>query len=71
MTITIMMQEYFIAMLKRLRERMLDDTITCEDWNFILKNQVTPAKLKYFEKAIRLFSDNASCHEYNSQMIKN
>ena len=43
-------QEYFIAMLKRLREGILDDTITCEDWNFILKNQVTPAKLKDFDK---------------------
>jgi ATP-dependent DNA helicase PIF1 len=63
-------QEYFIQLLKRLREGMIDDEKTLEDWKFLLKNKVTPNKLLEFENAIRLFSDNASCHDYNASKLK-
>ena len=63
-------QAYFIELLKRMRDGMTDDKQTIVDWKFILKNKVTPDKLKEFINAIRLFSDNASCYEYNSQKLK-
>jgi ATP-dependent DNA helicase PIF1 len=63
-------QEYFIQMLKRLRDGMTDDNRTLEDWKFLLRNSVTNEKLIEFKDAIRLFSDNASCHAYNSNMLK-
>ncbi len=49
---------------------MIDDAQTLEDWKFILKNKVRHEKLNEFKNAIRLFSDNASCHEYNTQKLK-
>ena len=55
-------QEYFIQLLKRLREGMIDQKKTYDDWKFLLRNVVTNQNLKSFEKALRLFSDNASCH---------
>ena len=62
-------QEYFIALLKRLRDGMLDDKQTIEDWKFLLKYKVQPSRLAEFQNVVRLFSDNASCHQYNSQKI--
>ena len=48
---------------------MVNHRQTIEDWN-ILKNSVSPDKLKEFENASRLLSDNASCHQYNATMLK-
>ena len=63
-------QKYFIELLKRLRYGMINDEQTYHDWKFLLKNQVTPLRLEEFENATRLFADNASCHDYNAQIIK-
>jgi ATP-dependent DNA helicase PIF1 len=62
-------QARFIEILKRLRNGMVDDNQTLEDWQFLLNNIPTPQKLIHFKNAIRLFSDNASCHAYNAQML--
>ena len=60
-------QEYFIQFLSRLRDGLLDDKKTYEDWQFLLQNVVTPQKLIEFADAMRLFPDNASCHEFNKK----
>jgi ATP-dependent DNA helicase PIF1 len=62
-------QEHFIKFLGRLREGLLDDTQTLIDWQFILKNRVTPINILQFANVIRLYPDNASCHKLNSDKL--
>ena len=64
-------QEYFIEMLKRIRSGCLDLEQNAKDWNFILKNQISPSNQEEFKDALRLFPDNQSCNEYNFQKLKN
>ena len=53
----------------RLRDGLLDDNKTVQDWQFLLKNIVSPQNLADFNDAMRLFPDNASCHEFNKQKL--
>ena len=49
---------------------MVNHRQTIEDLN-ILKNSFSPDKLKEFENALRLLSDNSSCHQYNANISTN
>jgi ATP-dependent DNA helicase PIF1 len=62
-------QEYFIQLLARLRDGMLDDEQTYHDWKFLLKNEITPSNLPEFQEAIRLFPDNHSCNQFNTDKL--
>ncbi len=39
------------------------------DWQFLLQNVVTPQNLIEFSDAMRLFPNNASCHEFNKKKL--
>ncbi len=46
------------------------DEKSIEDWKFLLKNQVSPSKLEQFTDAIRLFTTNQACSDYNNMKLK-
>jgi len=62
-------QSTFINVLGRLRDGVFDEK-SIEDWKFLLKNQVSPSKLEQFTDAIRLFTTNQACSDYNNMKLK-
>lgn len=61
-------QQYFINLLPRIRNAVNDQN-TINDWCFLLKNEFTIEKAKNFSNALRLYSDNTSCEQYNRNKI--
>ena len=58
-------QQKFIELLPRLR----DGKMTVSDWQVLLSRTTSPARLLFFQEAIRLFIDNRSASRYNDTKL--
>ena len=62
-------QDFFISLLTRARNGMNDPKFIEKDWEFLLRNKFQNGNKEEFSDAIRLYSDNQSCNDYNSQKL--